>query len=73
MKEDKSEYVICPLCEKDNVKRKFKMPRYSIFYCFTYNVEFNADFPPKNSIKESFSEEYYMELQKEAFSSQGEL
>jgi len=68
MKEDKSENLTCPLCEKDNVKRKFKMPQYSIFYCLTCKVEFNADFPPKNSVKE-----YYMELQKEAFSSQVEL
>ncbi len=67
MKENSPDYKICPLCEKDNVKRKFKMPQYSIFYCLTCKVEFNADFPPKNSVKESFSEEYYMELQKEAF------
>ncbi len=71
MREDRSDSS-CPLCEKKNVKRKFKMPQYSIFYCLTCKVEFNANFPPKNSAKESFSEEYYLELQKEAFSDQME-
>lgn len=72
MKEDESNYPSCPLCEKNNVKIKFKMPRYSIFCCLTCNVEFNANFPPKNSAKETFSKEYYLDLQKEAFLDQME-
>lgn len=62
--------IICPLCESETNKRKFRTPHYSIYYCSACKVEFNADFPPKQSVNESFSKEYYTELQKEAFSIQ---
>jgi 2-polyprenyl-3-methyl-5-hydroxy-6-metoxy-1,4-benzoquinol methylase len=64
--------LMCPICETTDVKIKFKMARYSILYCLTCGIEFNANFPPKNSVKDSFSKEYYMELQKEAFLNQME-
>lgn len=69
MKDGKNN-INCPICENDNVKCKFQLPNYSIFYCITCELEFNADFPPKNSVTESFSEYYYTELQKEAFTDQ---
>jgi len=70
MEENIKNHISCPLCEGQTIKRKFVMPNYSIYSCLICNAEFNADFPPKTSVRESFSKDYYMEVQKEAFADQ---
>ena len=43
---------------------------YSIFRCVECNIEFNAHFPPKGTVEETFTVDYYQDVQKSAFDPQ---
>ena len=43
---------------------------YSIFRCVECKIEFNAHFPPKGTVEETFTVDYYQDVQKSAFDPQ---
>lgn len=60
----------CPVCKNKRLKKSFEFDNYSIAYCLDCKIEFNTNFPPKDTKENSFSEEYYKDVQKEAFAMQ---
>jgi len=43
---------------------------YSIFRCIECCIEFNTQFPPKGTVEETFTGDYYQDVQKSAFAPQ---
>lgn len=57
----------CSVCESRNSVMGYRLPEYKIMRCRDCGALFNADFPLNSDLKKTFSESYYMEVQKEAF------
>ena len=55
------------MCGFEQPKERFKLADYAIYHCPECDLEFNANFPPKGTQKDSFSKEYYCDVQKNAF------
>ena len=64
--------MFCHLCRRETKCIKYRLRTYRIAYCLYCNFLFNADFPSGKCIKETFSESYYLDVQKEAFEKQFE-
>jgi len=47
-----------------------KLGDYSIYRCVECSIEFNTHFPPKETVEETFTGDYYMDVQKSAFDPQ---
>jgi len=60
----------CPVCKNKMLKEIFDFDSYSVVRCLDCKLEFNLDFPPRGTKENSFSEEYYRDVQKEAFAMQ---
>ncbi|KKP98818.1 MAG: Methionine biosynthesis protein MetW-like protein [Parcubacteria group bacterium GW2011_GWD2_38_12] len=58
----------CPNCNSQKNKIRFSLDTYKIVKCLNCGVFYNRDFPEKEDLKETFSEKYYSDIQKEAFS-----
>ncbi len=61
---------VCPLCNRASSWHKFAFPDYSIAYCKDCGLEFNPSFPPMDTEEKSFSKDYYLSIQKDAFAAQ---
>ncbi len=60
----------CPVCGESVKTILLKLNGYNVISCPLCKNEFNADFPPKQTKELAFSEEYYKDVQKEAFMNQ---
>ncbi len=60
----------CPFCQKQSDKLSMELGDYSIFKCVECCIEFNTHFPPKGTVEETFTGDYYQDVQKSAFDPQ---
>lgn len=58
----------CPNCNSQNNKICYFLDTYRIVKCLDCGMFYNQDFPENKDLKKTFSEKYYSDVQKEAFS-----
>jgi len=59
----------CPVCEGTELKEKYLLKDYTIKKCKKCLLKFNANFPSSDTVANTFNDDYYDVVQREAFKS----